>query len=575
MTIDQKTLSQRLSLLCEEQRELATRIISSLDSALYTVILIEAARVMDYETSIMGLSSDDAQLLKYPDFDVLSRGWNPLLAFLLPKIPELAGIPIQESSPESRGRLRSILHAFGKIAVLKKASDMAFHGFLVGEDIDGVLNLTMPLEADGDHFLDQLEGDKLDKIQNADSSGGPKNSFKQLSTEEVNQIISTLVFPFETGHGKMVGYGADPRLDEHFYGVTVDRATEWRAEAGLHPDLETETLDGSDLGVVMLLMISFYMKHIWFVGRGARTLTGINYAMSLTIWKDPEELVTSISEFSGIPENRVRETFKAIVVTREDSSYFAEEGSVFVPLLIEVSKGYWLAPISSVFRNPFEAVRMLGEHRHPTIGPSIRAPRENWMIEDLSSLFQGNRYRLMTSPTRLKRSNVTITDIDAAIFDVMTGELALFQLKWQDFGSNKLSKIRSRASNFVKQVDDWAKKTEGWIDEFGLDALCKNLQLKVPGEVSKISVALFAIGRSNARFRSYGYSVKNDKIAVVTWKQFIRLRLQVGPDENVLSEIHSKAMSEKTYLHDRRPIPYQMQVGEKTLTFENMWSLSD
>lgn len=395
----------------------------------------------------------------------------------------------------------------------------------------------------------------MDKIQNTDSDGAPKNGFKQLSIEEIDEIVSTLVFPFDTGHGKMVGYGADPRLDEHFYGVTIDRATEWRAEAGLHPDLKSETLDGSDLGVVMVLLISFYMKHIWLVSKGARTMADINYAMSLTIWKDPEELTTSISEFSGIPEDRIRDAFKAIVVTRNDGSYFAQEGSVFVPLLIEVSKGYWLAPVSSIFRNPFEAARMLGEYRHPNIGPSIRAPRENWMIQDLSSLFQGNRYRLITCPTRLKRNNVTITDIDAAIFDVLTGELALFQLKWQDFGSNKLSKIRSRASNFVKQVDDWAIRTDEWIEEFGLEALCKNLQLKVTGEVSKVRVILFAIGRSNARFSSYGYSVKNDKIAVATWKQFTRLRLQIGPAEIVLSAIHAKAMDEKTYIHDRSNRP--------------------
>ena len=38
-----------------------------------------------------------------------------------------------------------------------------------------------------------------------------------------------------------------------------------------------------------------------------------------------------------------------------------------------------------------------------------------------------------------------ITDIDAAVFDVTTGELGLFQLKWQDFSSSDVAKQRSKA----------------------------------------------------------------------------------------------------------------------------------
>lgn len=567
-------LSALLSELREKQLKWVESMMSGVEPMFYAVLLIEAARVMDCETSIMGLSEDQSLHLRYPDYDIMTRGWNPFLAFVLPRLPDMTGIPISESSAESRGRLRFILREFGKISILKKAADMAFHGYLVRDYEQARLSLSMTIGSGDDHFLDQLEDENLEELMNeTDTNFGP-NEAMSLSKEEVDEIVESLVFPFDTGHGIMVGYGADPRTDQHFYELTARRATRWRAAAGIHPDVDTATIDGTSLGTVLFLLISFYMKHIWFVGIGRKTIPNVNHAMSLTIWKDPGELLTSITDFTGMPIDRVKEALKAIVVTKDDAHFFEKEGTPFVPMLLEVSKGYWLAPISSAFRNPFDAARMLGEFRNPAIGPAIRAPRENWMIEELAALFMGSRYRVVTSPTRLKRSNVTLTDIDAAILDMTTGELAIFQLKWQDFGSNMLSKIRSRASNFVEQVDDWAESTQAWIDEFGIASLLKSLRIRPPAGVD-VKVFTFAIGKSNARFSSYGFDLKQAHVAASNWAQFTRLRYEVGPAEKVLSELHRRIVEEKGRSVQRSPLPYEMTVGETAIVFNDMWSTSD
>ena len=575
MKLSNIELSNRLNKLREFQFSFATGLLDGFEGAQYSLILIEAARVLDWETVLMGLSSDDSLQLKYPDYDVLSRGWNPLMANILPRLPSLHGIPISESSSESRGQIRSLLYAFGKIAILKKSADMAFHGLLEGEDMDGLLSLRMPLSEESDHFLDQLEDQKVATTLKLNERADRESKSRLLSKEEIEEIVADLIFPFETGHGTMVGYGADPRLDEHFFEITVERSLEWRAEAGLHPNLVTPALDGFPVGAVMMLLISAYMKHIWFVGIAKNKLENINYAMSLTIWKDPKELVSLYSEFTGIAKSEIEKAFQAIVVTKNDAEFFANEGAPFLPMLIEVSPGYWLAPVSSIFKNPFDSMRMLNEQRDPSIGDALRAPRENWMIDDLESLFLGNRYIVITTPVRLKRGNHTITDIDAAILDITSGELALFQLKWQDFGSNVLSKIRSKAKNFVEQVGSWSEKTRSWIDEFGVRALCKSLQIKLTARQEIKTVLLFAIGKSNARFSSYGYTLKDDLISVCNWKQFVRLRYEVGPAELVLSEIHRRCTLEKNAKLDIKPLVYDMNIGDVKLRFENMWSYSE
>lgn len=135
---------------------------------------------------------------------------------------------------------------------------------------------------------------------------------------------------------------------------------------------------------------------------------------------------------------------------------------------------------------------------------AFREHRENWMADDLYGLFEGSRFQCVRGQTRLRRHGQTVTDIDAAIYDKLTGELALFQLKWQDFASCNVRTQRSKAENFIDQVDRWGKNTTMWIDQFGIDALVQSLKLKIPSGTQPISIRLVAVGRSNARFRSYG-----------------------------------------------------------------------
>lgn len=572
MTIPSEILSKMLAQMARSQLSALHTRLDDFDEMFCTAMLIEAVRVIDYENVLMGSSEDESHHLPYPAFDVMSRGWNPLLHYALPRLPKTVGIPIQESTATTRSHARSLLHAFGKCVVLQKAADMALHGFLTGSETENGLSLTFTVSDDSDHFLDQLEAAALKKALHGNE---PTRTTGSLTAAEVDDLVATLVFPFETGRGTMVGYDADPRLDAHFIELIGERAMEWRAEAGIHPDVQGDELNGGDVAAVVMMLASFYLKHIWFVGVGSGRLPNINYCMSLSIWKRPDELVDSISSFTGIEPDRVQSALRAIVVTRHDAGYFEAEPTPFMPMLLEISEGYWLAPVSSIFRNPFAAIRMLSEFRRPATAQLIRKPREQWMMSELYALFEGTRYQVVEAPTRLKRGGQLVTDIDAAVLDMTTGELGLFQLKWQDFGSNRLRAIRSKAKNFVERVSIWADRVDAWIEEFGEAELCRSLKLKLPKGAVPTGVKTFAIGRSNARFTSYGFALTNENIAACNWNQFVRLRYEVGPIERVLSELHERIVSERSRVVSRRPLMYSFEIDGKRICFEDMWCAAD
>jgi transposase InsO family protein len=214
--------------------------------------------------------------------------------------------------------------------------------------------------------------------------------------------------------------------------------------------------------------------------------------------------------------------------------------------------------VSGVFRNPFNGIRMLRESTSTAIQNSFREHREEWMAEDLYALFEGPRFQRVPGQIKLRRDGQVVTDIDAAIFDNATGDLVLFQLKWQDFTSSSVRAQRSKAKNFSDQVEGWAKKTRSWIDQFGIPALCRVLKIKPPDGAEPRHVRLAAIGRSNARFRSYGYSIGSDML-VLPWSQFVRLRYSIGPGQDFFELLMKAAIEESLVAIERKPLPYVLE----------------
>ena len=218
---------------------------------------------------------------------------------------------------------------------------------------------------------------------------------------------------------------------------------------------------------------------------------------------------------------------------------------------------------------------MLLERQSKQAQASIRKPRESWMVSELCRLFLGNRYAVVDCPTRLKRNRNTVTDIDAAVLDRTTGELGLFQLKWQDFSINDIREARSRAKNFVEQVDSWANKTQLWVNDSGARALCQTLRLKLAAHEQITAVRLFAIGRSASRFQSYGYATTSRNLAVCTWSQFVRLRYEIGPVINVLKSLHERVQREYTHPAKKKELSHEIIAADQKILLENFWNLYD
>ena len=527
-------------------------------------VLIEVCRALDMSQveHVFGKRSS----LPYPDFDLMERGWNRTFAALFTDDFHEQGIPIQASTAESLGVARSILYRMGLSALLLKTASMIKAGMVVAiEKPDAIHVRSIDFSA---QWMDQVEVDKLSKIE---KEMWDHDLPAQLSPEEVREKMKSLVFPFDTPYGRMVGYEADPALDSHFIALVTKIVQDWRVHAGIHPDTKVGGISGGLLAGIVFLLASIYLKHIHFVAEGNRVMEKVNYAMSLTIWKPREELIASLVDFTGEPEQAISAVLDRIIATPSQAALFSTAQTPNVPLLIQISDLYLLSPVSGLFRNPLHGIRTVLEQTIPDAENTIRQPREAWMKSELDNLFRGLRYEVISRPVMLKRNGNQLTDIDAAVLDVTSGCLALFQLKWQDFGNFDVKRQRSQAKNFVSSIERWADAIHDWLTQQTLDDLGKALQLK--GKV--LSVRLFAIGKFAARFKSHGFTVTSIGLAACSWPQFVRLRWETGSVPEVLAKIHEQILDEVDGQVEVQAITHEVHVCGRKIILENTWNNYD
>jgi hypothetical protein len=564
-------IADRLDRLARRELNEVKQFLATLPPIECAVILIEACRCLDHMHVIQLLSPKKEGKLSIQDFSILVRGWNVLFGLLMQRKGEFSGVPLKASVPESRQAVMGMLHFAGRYVILSRTAEMVRHGMVSATAEGDEIELELSERTLLDHFHDQVDHGRFVEL-NAKVLLGYKAVASDADTaQHLRDVMGRLTFPWKTSQGVMVGYNADPEIDAYFLAAVSQNTLQWRDDAGIHPRARLGGCSGELLTAIVHVLMSFNMKHIMFVEEAIKLHPTVNQHMSLTIWKTRADLIRSLLVATTASEQEVTAALDLITVRAGDASFFLTEQAPGIPLVIELSEGYVLTPVSGVFRNPLNAIRMLRESNSAAMQNAFREHREELMAEDLYALFDGPRYQRVSGQTKLREGGRVVTDIDAAIFDNAMGDLVLFQLKWQDFTSNSVRIQRSKAKNFCDQVQEWTKKIAYWINRFGVPALCQALKIKLPTGAEPRHVRLTAIGRSNARFRSLGYNIGSD-VLVLPWSQFVRLRYDIGPGKDFFEFLTKAAIEESAAAIERKPLPYVLERHGLHIIFKDIWS---
>lgn len=561
------------------------------------VMFIEVVRAMDY----WGISAHPDSLEKAnvgQSLDLMYWGWNRAVAELFEPLDQPGAFPLMESTPESRGFAAGLMQEFGKASLARRLADMSERGIMEVVRNGDEFQIRMSEDAKA-QFADAMEHDHLKaaeerapstssgwtmaSMRDAERFPGMPGNYLALANApvkrwirpDIEELIKPLVRPWDTGRGVMVAYDARIEVDKHYMAEALALATPWREDSGIHADAKLGSVTGADLAGVGAALISLHAKHFGCVSVAKKLFPEVSVAQSLTIWGPRDALEQSISTMSGSAEPVVHAVFNAVAMTSAQAKKLAEHSTPLIPLLFDLGNGFILRPVSCLTRNPFTAARTQYQWLYPRTEHAVAADREEWLRQHLYGMFGGKRYIRFPGNLKLRRGGAVLTDIDAVIYDRLTGDVGLFQLKWQDYSTNDVRQLRSKAANLSAELVDWSDKVNSWIEENGMSALDKSLRLKQKRREAVTGVLLFAISRSSVRTQGYGVKTEAPDLAMAVWPQFVRARMEIGPTAWSMRDVHARLLEEHGKVPNVHPLPVSLSVAGATLHIHDLWNRTD
>lgn len=561
------------------------------------LIFLEMQRFMDVASVHFALGQKN--YIPGYQFDVLRWGMNLATSHLLKRLNTPDRVPLIRASDELKEPAIGTLWCYGVIALTRRTADLIQHGYMLAHYEDGVLALRDsgrgPVQ-----FMDHIEQDALTRIEatltkDVKSSMGwaivdPESKDDHLAApgafwsphakvpsagytfEELKKRMIPLIRPWRISQADMMGYEALLDVDEHFLRDAFAAMKDFHDAAGVHPGANFGSFSGANLLEVTTALLSFLRKHVVFGVVAREHYPEISFTECFTTWTQRDVLITAVCAATGLSQDTVSAIVKCLTVMPEDSQRLAIQSTPVLPMFIDLGNGMLLRPVSAQLRNPLLSFQAIAQWRNPLTRNAMSAMREGWFRTELYGLFGGSRYICVPGNIVLRRGRQRLTDIDAIVFDRTNGELALFQLKWQDYSTNDIRELGSKASNLASEVDEWAERVLEWIRENSSEDVAKAFRLKLIEPQRITAVFLFAASRAVSRPHGYGFPIKSELISIASWPQLKRMRAQVGPVPHVISTFHERLREEEQLVFNgMTPIPVEVEVPGLKMSFENLW----
>lgn len=555
--------------------------------------------------SLQAMFASDEQALFSVDFTLLNWGWNAATAQLLGQQTGATAAPNQQNDSSSTPvNPRQILERLGRSILFQRASEMLRkRSATVQTREDGKLVFRL-IDATNSYYLDRIDNRRLAALMRGLHASDPdvlSDSWTYASTDDreelekragnyflverglirpaglrpdVNELMKPLIRVHDTPSGPLISHHSTEEVRDHFDAVATQLADDWRNESGLHPEARIAGVSGEAITLVATLMISRHLAHIRYVQLAAAQYPEISVATNLTYVTSrkryEDELLGYIESRCDFDLEEARAAFDAITLRANEAEKLDDLATPLVPLIVDVGNDMVVMPVASIFRNPFLTVVNLAELRNISARDAAQKPREGWMRSALYSIFGGNRYERVDGRTLASIDGTVITDIDAAVFDLTSGELALFELKWQNLQVSDIAQLSSRASNLSAKLRGWVKKVRRWREHIGTPGIAQALGLDT--SIQKVSaIYLFAISQTAVRVGAFRQSLGVPELAVANWSQFARLKHDVGPIPNSIRTMHEALTAEYEALPEIVDLPFTVRAGDKCILFENLW----
>jgi len=523
------------------------------------VAIIELCRAIDY--FLIGVRYYDAKKkMSEDDIDLYNNCWPYAIKLFYDNSMENEGVPLYSSHNSFASLADMILQHSGRIYTLKKLLDLYKTGVysLNRTSTDKYQFKILPLKTIGAEYFEVLEFEK----QNQAIIQSQQIKYDELNLEkgEISTIMSSLVFRWRDD---FIGYSADSRVDTYYYRLATLEAERIPGINEFPDDLVFNGIQFELYKKAVIAIISWSLKHMNFCFELKKKYRELDIR-NLLIKFQPKEFVTdNLANAINADNNTANKILSTFVLNRENIDYHCS-GNI-PPPFIEIGKNQLLYSNVGCMIDPLNFMLNELNRQAPKEWDKAISVRESTMRDELYKLFLKNDLIKIPRNFNLKDKNKILTDIDACIIDPDNGEIAIFQIKWQEPYGRVMTERYSKKKNFLYECNNWINTVDGWFKNNEYTELSSIIGEKRSLLKRVKNIRYFVFGRNSTHFS--GNDCPDERAAWGVWPQVVNIMLNNKNSENPIKFLF-KALKENSPINKKVTILNKSELcfGDKSIS---------
>lgn len=258
-------------------------------------------------------------------------------------------------------------------------------------------------------------------------------------------------------------------------------------------------------------------------------------------------------------------TILSCISLSSDNCELYNQGQVYCAPLIKISRNQYLHSVAGALFHPFSFLLSSLQQRFPNDCSRNANFRESTFRRQLYETV-GSGFICISHNIAIKHGSNTITDIDAAMVDQANGEIALFQLKWQNQTVDSIRSLHSKAQNYAKETMYWVESVKQWIENTSEAEIAGYLGNGIKRKnVDKSKIFLFVIGRNHRNYS--GPKLTREKTVWAQWFQLIQCYLNL-PNSFTISDLYNIVQKNSPFNANVNQESQECGIGPYRIIFE-------
>ena len=229
-------------------------------------------------------------------------------------------------------------------------------------------------------------------------------------------------------------------------------------------------------------------------------------------------------------------TILSCISLSSDNSELYNYGQVNCAPLIKISRNQYLHSVAGSLFHPFSFLLSSLQQRFLNDFSRNINSRETIFRKQLYEIV-GNSFTCINHNIVIKHGGKVVTDIDAAMVDKISGEIALFQLKWQNQTVDSIRSLHSKAQNYTKETMYWVQSVKQWIEHTSEAEIAGHLGNGIKRKnIDKSKIFLFVLGRNHGNYS--GEKLTSEKTVWAQWFQLLQCLL-ILPKDFTIADLYN------------------------------------